>query len=211
MFGGTLPGIKWIAWSWSRIGGSPFGVSSEHNCEMMTRFYLFRSFVVTLELIIFPRFPTIPHNSTSFPSEKNFKKSSWKLKATIPKDCNHFMPSTTSTPPIGMENIGLFDHIPLWLAWYYGIFEKFIVPPFATITWHFGARYRKQFNSLDILQWIKLWVITESINTITLFFLICPPILRVWGVVIPSNALHDMVRIISSSSRVGSLCISFSF
>ena len=28
MFGGTLPGFKWIAWSWSWIGGSPLGVSN---------------------------------------------------------------------------------------------------------------------------------------------------------------------------------------
>ena len=98
MFGGTLPGIKWIAWSWSRIGGSLLGVSntlewlsktfwrfgeiddfdggtsSEHNCAMTPHYYLFRSFAMKFELIIFPRFPMIPCNSTSFPSEKNFKK-----------------------------------------------------------------------------------------------------------------------------------------
>ena len=79
------------------------------------------------------------------------------------------------------------------------------------IKWNSGAGNRKQFNSLATLQWIKLWVLPESINTVTFFFLICPSILRVWGVVILDNALHDMVRLISSSSRVGSWCISSSF
>ena len=98
MFGGTLPGIKWIAWSWSGIGGSPLGVSktlewlsktfwrsaeiddfdvgnsSEHNYAIMTRFYLLRIFFMTLKLIIFTGFPVIPHDSTSFLSKKNSRK-----------------------------------------------------------------------------------------------------------------------------------------
>ena len=96
-----------------------------------------------------------------------------------------------STPPIGMESIGLvntyspMDSLILW-----HLLEQFIVPPFAIITWHSGAGYRKQFNSFAILQWIKLWVLPKSINTITFFFLICSSILMVWGVVIPSNAYN---------------------
>ena len=111
-----------------------------------------------------------------------------------------------------MDSTGIFNtYYPMvsLILWHFP--EKFIVPPFATITWHFGAGYRKQFNSLATLQWKKLWVLPESINTITFFFLICPSILRVWGVVIPANALHDMVGLIYSSSRVGSWCISSSF
>ena len=115
MFGGTLPRIKWIAWSWSGIGGSPLGVSntlewlsknfwrygeiddfdvgasSEHNCAITPRCYLLRRFFMELDIIIFPDFLAIPHNSTSFPSEKNFKKISWKLKSIVPKDCNHVL------------------------------------------------------------------------------------------------------------------------
>ena len=133
MFGGTLLGIKWIAWSWSRIGGIPLGVSntlewlsktfwrsaeindfdvgtsSEHNCAITPLCYFFRSFVMKLELIIIPGFLVIPRNATSFHSEKKFKKSSWKLKAIVRKYCNHCTPSTTSTPPIGMESIILFN------------------------------------------------------------------------------------------------------
>ena len=176
MFGWTFPGIKWTPWSWSWIGGIPFGVSntlewlsktfwwsaeiddfdvgtsSEHNYEIMPRCYFFRSFVMTLELIIFPGFPVIPRNSTSFPYEKKFKKSTWKLKAIIPKYCNHWTPSIISTPPIGMERNGLFNtfslmvNLILWHFW-----EKFIIPPFATITWHSGVGYRKKFNSLSTL------------------------------------------------------------
>ena len=98
MFGGALTGIKWIAWSWSRIGGSPLGVSntlewlsktfwrsakiddfdvgtsSENNCAITPHFYFFGSFVMTLDLIIFPELPAIPSNLTSFPSEKNSRK-----------------------------------------------------------------------------------------------------------------------------------------
>ena len=236
MFGGTIPVIKWIAWSWSWIGGSPLGVSttlkllsktfwrsgeiddfdvgtsSEHNCAMMPRCYFFKIFVMKLELIIFPSFPMIPRNSTSFPSEKNFKKASWKLKATVPKDCNHCTPSTTSTPPIGMESIEQFNtycSMVSLILWHF--LDQFIVPPFSTITWHSGTGYGKQFNSLSILQWIKLWVLPESISIITFLFLICPCILRAWGVIIHTNALTDMVGFVSSSSRVGSLCISSSF
>ena len=70
MFGGTLPRIKWIAWSWSWIGGSPFGVSntlewlsktfwrsgeiydfdvgtsSENNCVIMPHCYFFAPVVL---------------------------------------------------------------------------------------------------------------------------------------------------------------------
>ena len=188
MFGGTLRGIKWIAWSWSRIGGRPLGVSntlewlsktfwrfgeihdfdvgsfSEHNCAITSHCYLFRSFVMLLELIIFPGFPWIPLNSTSFPSQKNSRKSSWKVKAIVLKDCSHWIPSTTSTPPIGMESIGLvntYSPMDSLILWHFP--EKFMVPSLATITWHFGAGYRKQFNYLAILQSIKLWVLPESI------------------------------------------------
>ena len=133
MFGGTLLRIKWIAWSWSRIGGSPLGVSntfewlsntfwrsreiddfdvensSEHNCAIMPHCSFCRSSVILLEMIIFPGCLMIPLNSTSFPSAENLMKSSWKLKAIVPRDCSHWTPSTTSTPPIGMEIIGLFN------------------------------------------------------------------------------------------------------
>ena len=146
MFGGTLPGIKWIAWSWSRIGGSPLGVSntlewlsknfwrsaeiddfdigtsSEHNCAIMPHCSLFKSFVMTIEIIIFPSFPAISCNLTYFPSEKKFKKSSWKLKAIIPKDCNHCTPSATLAPPMEWKALDYSIHIPPWLTWYYGIF-----------------------------------------------------------------------------------------
>ena len=86
-----------------------------------------------------------------------------------------------------------------------------MVHPFATITWHSSARYKKEFNSLAILQWIKLWGLPEPINTITFFFLICPSILILWGVVIFANALQDMVGFIYSFSRVCSWCIPSSF
>ena len=37
MLGGTLLGIKWIAWSWSRVGGIPFVISSNTlECLSMT-------------------------------------------------------------------------------------------------------------------------------------------------------------------------------
>ena len=47
------------------------GTSSKHNCAMTPRYSFFGSSVMTLELIIFLRFPMIPSNSNSFPSEKN--------------------------------------------------------------------------------------------------------------------------------------------
>ena len=111
-----------------------------------------------------------------------------------------------------MESIGLFntyflmDSLILW-----HLPKKFMVPPLTTITWHSGAGSRKQFNSLAILQLIKLWVLPESINTITFYFLICPSIFIVWGVVIPINALQDMVGFISSLCGVGSWWVSFYF
>ena len=136
----------------------------------------------------------------------------YKLKFNVLKDYNHWTPSITSTPPIGMESVGLFNtYSPMESLILWQFLEQFIVPPFATISWHSGVGYRKQFNSLSTLQWIKLWVLFESINTITFFFLIYPFILRVWRVVIPANALQDMVRSIYSLSGVGSWCISSSF
>ena len=50
------------------------GTSSEHNCATTPHCSFFRNFVIPLELIIFPSFPTIPLNSTSFPSTQNFMK-----------------------------------------------------------------------------------------------------------------------------------------
>ena len=43
------------------------GTSSEHNCAITPLCSFFRSFVIPLELIIFPGFPAIPLNSTSIP------------------------------------------------------------------------------------------------------------------------------------------------
>ena len=115
--------------------------------------------------------------------------SSWKLKYIVPKDCSHWTPSTTSTPPIGMESIGLFNtYSPMdnLILWHFP--KQFIIPPLAIITWNFGVGYRKQFNYFAILQGIKLWVLLESINTITFF-------LMVWGVGI--LAMHYKIWLVS--------------
>ena len=147
MFGGTLPRIKWITWSWSRIGGSNLGVSntlewlsksfwrygeiyyfdvwtfSEHNCEIMPHVSLFRSFFMPLEMIIFLGFLVIPLNSTSFPSQKNFKKSSWKLKALIPKDWTIGLLVQHQHHPLEWKALEYSIHIPPWLDWYYVTFQ----------------------------------------------------------------------------------------
>jgi len=52
------------------------GTSIEHNCAIMPCCSFFRSFIISLELIIYPSFLVIPLNSTSFPSKDNFMKSS---------------------------------------------------------------------------------------------------------------------------------------
>ena len=153
----------------------------------------------------------MPRNSISFPLQENFKKTSWKLKAIIPKDCKRWTPNTTTTP-IGMDSIRIFNtysSMVIFILWHFP--NQFTVPPFETITWFSGVGYRKKFNSSTILQWIKLWVLLESINTITFFFFIYPFILRVWRVVIPTSSLQDMVGLIYSFSMVCSWCISSSF
>ena len=63
-------------WRSAEIDDFDVGTSSEHNYAIMPLFYFFRSFVMTLELIIFLVFPEIPRNLTYFPSEKKFKKRS---------------------------------------------------------------------------------------------------------------------------------------
>ena len=71
-----------------------------------------------------------------------------------------------------MEIIGLFNiYSPMDSLILWRFPEKFMVPPLATITWHSGTGYKKQFNSLAILQCIKLWVLPESINIVTFFLL----------------------------------------
>ena len=50
------------------------GTSSEHNCAIIPSCSFFISFVIPLELVIFPGFPVTPLNSISFPSEYNFMK-----------------------------------------------------------------------------------------------------------------------------------------
>ena len=143
---------------------------------------------------------------------KKIQENFLKIKTYHPRDCNHCTPITTSTPPIGMESIVLLNtYFPMvsLILWHFP--ENFIVPPFATISWHFVVGYRKKFNSLVTLQWIKLWVLPKSVNTITFLFLICPSILRVWVVVILANALKYMVGFVSYFSGVGCWCISSSF
>ena len=144
---------------------------------------------MSLELITLLGFPVIPLNSNSFPSKENFMKSSWKLKATIPNDCNHWTPKTTSTPLIVVAIMGLFNtYSPVVrvILWHFP--EQLIVPPSTIITWNSGAWYIKQLRALYNLQWMNLWVLLESINTVTFFFFKYPSILRVWGMQIPTNA-----------------------
>ena len=58
-----------------------------------------------------------------------------KEEINLTKYCNHCTPSTTSTPPIGMERIGLFNkYFPTVSLILWHFLEQFIVPPFATIT-----------------------------------------------------------------------------
>ena len=74
------------------------------------------------------------------------------------------------------------------------------------------ANMEKKLNKfLQHRTYLNLTVLPESINTITFFFLICPSIFTVWGVVILMNALQDMVGFISSLFEVGSWCISSYF
>ena len=99
-----------------------------------------------------------------------------------------------------MEIIGIFSTyspIDRLILWHFPM--QFMVFPSATITWNSGAGYMKKFKSLAILEWIKLWVLPESINTITFFFLIYPSIFIFWGLVTPTKALQDMVGVISSA------------
>ena len=149
--------LEWLSNTFRRSGEiDDFNVwtPSENNCAITPRFYFFKIFFMSLKLIIFLDFPVIPLNSTSFPSQNTFKKSSWKWKAIVPKDCNHRTPRTKSTPPTGMEWIGIFNtYSPMVSLILWHFLEKYIVPPFETITWNSGAGYRKQFNSLAIFQW----------------------------------------------------------
>ena len=61
-------------WRFGEIDDFDVGTSREHSCAIMPRCSFFRSFVMTLELIIFPDFPAIPRNLASFPSEKKNSK-----------------------------------------------------------------------------------------------------------------------------------------
>ena len=96
--------------------------------------------------------------------------------------------------------------------------EQFIVPPSTIITWNSGVKYTKKLRILANLQLMKLLILPESINIVTFFFFMYPSILRVWGVLIPSNAWQHMVGVIyfevvsSISSEVASSWdASFSF
>ena len=107
MLGGTLPGIRWISWSWFQVGGRPLEISSntleclsmihwrcrgidgldvwtssEHSYAIMP-WCPFNNFVMPLELITLSGFPMIPLNSIYFPFNENFMKSSQNLKAPI--------------------------------------------------------------------------------------------------------------------------------
>ena len=113
----------------------------------------------------------------------------------------------TSAPPNRITIIGLFNtYFPIARLILWHLPEQFIVPPSAIITWNSGAGYTKQLRTLANLQWMKLWVLLESINAVTLFFLMYPSIMRVWRVLIPANAWQDMVGVISSevSSSISS-------
>ena len=196
----TLPKIKWLAWSKSWTGGRLFGISSsdsecllrtkwrfgeiralevwtssEHNCL----FLFFNNFVKPLELINLLGFLVTTFNSNYFPSQENFMKSFWKLKAIVPNDCNHWTPQTTSTPPIGVEIIGLFNtYFPVVRLILWHFHEQFIVPSSAIITWNYGVVYTNKLRSLATVQRINLWVLPESINIVTFLFLIYPSFLR---------------------------------
>ena len=222
MLGGTLPIIKWITWSNFQIGGRPLGISSntlecllmtfrrsgetgnfevwtsnEHNCATIPWCPLFNNFIIPLELTTLLGFPVIPFNSYYFPSHEIFMKIFWKWKSAVPNDCNHWIPKTTLTPPIGITIIWIFNTYPpidILILWHFH--EQSIVPPSAIITWNYGAGYTKQLRTLANLQWMKLWVLLESINTITFFFLTYPSIMTVWGVLILANAWQDIVGVI---------------
>lgn len=129
MLGGTLPGCKQIAWSWSEAGGRPLRItwntmvwllitfeksigakdidvwtSDEHNYAITPCYPFFRKFAMLLELITLEAFPWIPLGSFTFPSREDLKKRSWNLKAIMPNDCNHWTPKTTLAHPFGLQS-----------------------------------------------------------------------------------------------------------
>ena len=57
----------------------------------------------------------------------------------------------------------------------------------------FSTKVGLSFKKWRTCCWCSMWYFTTTI----FLFLTCPSILRVWGVVIYSNALQDMVRFIS--------------
>jgi len=134
--------------SWG-IDGLDVWTSSENSCEIMPWCSFFNNFFMPLELITLLGFPVIPLNSISFPSNETFMKSSWKVKATFPNDYNHWIPSTTSTPPMGITIIGLFiTYSPIVRLILFHFPKQLIVPPSVIITWNSGAGYTKQLRSL---------------------------------------------------------------
>jgi hypothetical protein len=115
MLGGTLPGCKRIAWSWSRAGRIPLGISkntlewmwitfwrykgvediyvwtfSEKNYVITPRCPLFRNIFMLLEIITLEGFPWIPMSLISFPFKENVMKSCRNLRAILPNESNHW-------------------------------------------------------------------------------------------------------------------------
>jgi len=172
MLGGTLPGCKWITWSWSWAGGRPLGISPntleyllitismsngvedivvwtsiEHNYATTPRCSFLSNFVMILEIITLERFHWIPLSSISFPSEKSLLKRSWKLRASVPNDYNHWTHNTTSTPPIWMEIIGLSKkYFPILSLILWNFLKQFMAPLYGIITWNSSVVNTKQLR-----------------------------------------------------------------
>ena len=111
-------------WRSREIDDFDVGTYSKHNCAITLRCSFFRSFVIPLELIIFPCFPAIPLNSTSFPSEENFMKNSWKLKVLYPRIAAIGLLVQHQHNPFEWKALGYSIHILPWIAWYYGTFQR---------------------------------------------------------------------------------------
>ena len=153
--------------------------SKEHNSAITPHCSFLKISFMPLELIIFPIFLAIPVNSISFSSQKKFKKNSWKLKVIVPKDCNHWIASTTSKPPIGMERIKLFNT-------YYIFFVLFVLLTSAR-EWEITvSSNRKYESSISILE---IWS-----SKVSLFWSNCIP--RDWVLVLrqyKTNLIHTHI------------------
>jgi len=166
------------------------------NCATIPRWPLFKRFSILCKLMIVGAPGWSLHSVWVWSFWLKLIYNSWKSIMIGPSVWIHLAPRTVWKLHNLMENMWFLRwKSPIWSLLFSQHPSHFMFLPSTIRTWKIYIVLTKQWIASSTPLWIKLFVLSLSINTNTSRCLIKPQIWRVWGEEISSRAWSDITKL----------------